>query len=379
MIKNLFFILFVSTLLLANNFENFLNQENQDFSSYKTNLDKEFTAYKKAYDKSLEIYKKEIQAYWPHVEISSPHQFIQYDKDYHTKKSIDFQNETIQIEVIAQNEEEARDKLLSSWNDLMQEDVKSAYAKDQLESKINHELNQNPNIVSEEKIIADVLSPEQQNEFIAVLQQQPLEKKEYQQKTIYTLNVKLPSDALIKKAQLYQQSVNEYAQKSNIDKELVYAIIHSESSFNPMARSHIPAFGLMQIVPKSAGVDTYNFLYGEKRVLNSDYLHNPNNNIKLGSTYLHMLNFKYLNSIKDPQSRLYCSIAAYNTGAGNVARSFTGTNNIVKASHKINAMPPSDVYKHLMKHLPYSETKRYLHNVNERRFVYLKLIESNRL
>lgn len=377
--RNLFFILFASTLLLANNFENFLDQQNQDFNSYKTNLNKEFSAYKKAYDKSLEIYKKEIQAYWPKVEISSPHRFIQYDKNYLTKKSVDFQNETIQMEVIAQNEEEARDKLLSSWNDLMQEDVKSAYAKDQLESKINQELNQNPNIVSEEKIIADVLTPEQQNEFITVLQQQPLEKKAYNHKTIYTLNVKLPNDAIIKKAQLYAQSVDEYALKNNIEKELIYAIIHSESSFNPMARSHVPAFGLMQIVPKSAGVDTYNFLYGEKRVLSSDYLYNPTNNIKLGSTYLHMLNFKYLNSIKDPQSRLYCSIAAYNTGAGNVARSFTGTNNIVKASHKINSMHPSDVYKHLMRHLPYSETKRYLHHVNERRFIYSKLIESHRL
>jgi membrane-bound lytic murein transglycosylase C len=92
-----------------------------------------------------------------------------------------------------------------------------------------------------------------------------------------------------------------------------------------------------------------------------------------------MLNFKYLNSIKDPQSRLYCSIAAYNTGAGNVARSFIGSTNILKASHKINAMDSSDVYKHLMRHLPYNETKRYLQHVNERRFIYSKLIEKNTL
>lgn len=379
MTRILFFILLFCTFLLANNFENFLDKQNQDFTSYKTALEKEFAAYKKAYDKSLEAYKKEIQAYWPKAEISSPHRFIQYDKNYLTKKSVDFENETIEMEVIAQNEEEARTKLISSWNDLMQEDVKSAYKKDQLESKINDELNQSPQIISEEKIIADVLTLEQQNEFISILHHQPLEKKEHNNKTIYTLNLKLPSNAMIKKAQLYSQSVNAYATKNNIDKALVYAIIHSESSFNPMARSHVPAFGLMQIVPKSAGIDTYYFLYGEKRVLNSDYLYNPNNNIKLGTTYLHMLNYKYLNEIKDPQNRLYCSIAAYNTGAGNVARSFTGTNNMTKASHKINTMPSSDVYKHLMRHLPYSETKHYLHNVNERRFIYSKLIENNTL
>jgi membrane-bound lytic murein transglycosylase C len=379
MTKHLFFIFLFSAFMLANNFENFLNQQNQDFNSYKTTLEKEFAVYKKAYDKSLEAYKKEIQTYWPDVTISSAHQFIQYDDEYRSKKLIDFKNEIIQMEVIAQNEEEARDRLLLSWNDLMQEDVKSAYAKDQLESKINEELNQHPTVISQEKIISDVLSPTQQNEFITALKNQPLEKKEHNKKTIYTLNLKLPSNAMIKKAQLYSQHVNDYAIKNRINKELIYAIIHSESSFNPMARSHIPAFGLMQIVPQSAGVDTYHFLYGEKRVLNSDYLYNPINNIKLGSTYLHMLNFKYLNSIKDPQSRLYCSIAAYNTGAGNVARSFIGSNNIARASHKINAMSSSDVYKHLMRHLPYNETKRYLHHVNERRFIYSKLIENNTL
>jgi membrane-bound lytic murein transglycosylase C len=62
-----------------------------------------------------------------------------------------------------------------------------------------------------------------------------------------------------------------------------------------------------------------------------------------------------------------------------VARSFVGSNNIKKASKKINTMTPEEVYKHLMRHLPYNETKHYLQKVNDRRFVYLKLIEDNTL
>lgn len=377
--KNLFFITFLSTFLFADNFENFLTQQKQSFNTYKTTVNEEFKSYKKAYDKGIEEYKKEIKAYWPNIEISSEHQFVQYDKEYQSKKLVDFKNEFIQLEVIANNEQEARDKLLASWNDLMQEDVQEGYKKDQLETKINQELHIQPLVESNEKIIGDVLSSNEQQEFITILQTKPLEKIEHQNRTIYKLNLKLPSNAMVKKAQLYQPTVEEYSQETHIPKELIYAVIHSESSFNPMARSAVPAFGLMQIVPKSAGIDTYHFLYGEKKLLSSNYLYNPTNNIKIGSTYLHILNSKYLSEIENDESRLYCTIAAYNTGAGNVARTFVGSNNVTQASRKINAMTPQNVYKHLMRNLPYMETKDYLHRVNERRFIYLNLIQSNTL
>jgi membrane-bound lytic murein transglycosylase C len=378
--KNLFFMLFISTVFLhANTFQDYLNQQNNAFDSYKSSFEKEFEAYKEAYESSLESYKKEIATLWPHTEISTQHKFVQYDEDYQTKKAVDFEKENIHIEVIAHSEKEARNKIQMALNDLVNEDVKSAYEKDQLEHKINESLKQTPVVESKEKIIGDVLSQQQKDEFIEVAKKEPLEKMQHDNNTIYKLNVKLPSLALIKKAQQFKQSVDVYASKNEINKELVYAVIHSESSFNPMARSHIPAFGLMQIVPQSAGVDTYHFLYGEKKLLSSTYLYNPTNNIKIGATYLHIVYFKYLRHIKDPLSRLYCAIAAYNTGAGNVARSFIGSNNIKKASEKINTLTPDEVYKHLMRNLPYNETKHYLQKVNDRRFVYLKLINDNTL
>jgi len=152
--------------------------------------------------------------------------------------------------------------------------------------------------------------------------------------------------------------------------------MHSESSFNPMARSHIPAFGLMQIVPRSAGVDSYQYLYNKKRILSSSYLYNSENNIKIGSAYLHILYYRYLKKIKNPQSRLYCTIAAYNTGAGNVARTFIGSTNINKAAQTINSMSPDAVLKTLMRKLPYNETKKYLKKVNDRVSAYNKLLKT---
>jgi membrane-bound lytic murein transglycosylase C len=150
----------------------------------------------------------------------------------------------------------------------------------------------------------------------------------------------------------------------------------SDSSFNPMARCYIPAFGLMQIVPRSAGIDAYKYLYKKKKLVSSSYLYSANNNIEMGSAYLHILYFRYLKKIKDPQSRLYCAITAYNTGAGNVAKAFIGNTNIGRAAKTINKKSSDEVYKTLMRKLPYNETKKYLKKVTNRVSVYNKLLKT---
>jgi len=152
--------------------------------------------------------------------------------------------------------------------------------------------------------------------------------------------------------------------------------MHSESSFNPRARSHVPAYGLMQIVPKTAGRDTYKFLYKKDKLVSGNYLYNSTNNIKMGSAYLHILYYRYLKKIKNPDSRLYCTIAAYNTGAGNIAYAFTRTYNMNKAAPLINAMTPKQVYNKLMKDLRFDEPKHYLKKVSSRMAAYHKVYGS---
>ena len=85
---------------------------------------------------------------------------------------------------------------------------------------------------------------------------------------------------------------------------------------------------------------------------------------------MHILYYKYLKTIKNKESRLYCAIAAYNTGAGNVAKAFTGTHNIKRASKIINQLTPQEVYAKLIKNLPYDETKKYLKKVSKRIKMY---------
>ena len=129
----------------------------------------------------------------------------------------------------------------------------------------------------------------------------------------------------------------------------------------------------MQIVPQTAGRDVSEFLLGRPVLFAPSYLYNPENNIKIGTTYVYLLYYKYFKGVKNPESRLYCTIAAYNTGPGNVARALTGTTSLKRAYKVANAMDPDDVYRILLRNLPYRETRDYLRKVSARISVYKNL------
>jgi len=191
-------------------------------------------------------------------------------------------------------------------------------------------------------------------------------------KKVVSYKIKLPNNSLAKRASQYQPIALKESEQWSVNPALVMAIMHSESAFRPDAKSHVPAFGLMQIVPSSAGRDVNKQVRNIDAPMEVDDLYNPPVNVETGTAYLHILNSKYLKSIKDDQSRLYCTIAAYNTGAGNVARAFNSdrSTNIRVAAKKINEMTPDQVYTQLMNNLPYDETKNYLRKVSSRMALY---------
>ncbi len=173
----------------------------------------------------------------------------------------------------------------------------------------------------------------------------------------------VPTPQLPTRARAFEQPVRLYGSRARLEPALVYAIIETESAFNPVARSPVPAYGLMQIVPQSAGQDASEVVFGRPRILAPSYLYDADNNIEIGTVYLELLMTRYLAGIRDPQSRLYCAIAAYNTGHGNVFKAFTGRMRPKAAFERINRMSSEQVYAHLLRHLPYSETRRYLPTV----------------
>lgn len=191
-------------------------------------------------------------------------------------------------------------------------------------------------------------------------------------KKVISYKVKLPENSLKARASKYSALAEKEGKNWEIDAALIMAIMHSESAFRPDAKSHVPAFGLMQVVPTSAGHDVNKQLRNIDAPMKVADLYQPVINVETGTAYLDILNSKYLRKIGNDESRLYCVIAAYNTGAGNVARAFNKdrSTSIGKASKVINEMTPQEVYNQLVANLPYDETKNYLKKVNSRIALY---------
>lgn len=158
--------------------------------------------------------------------------------------------------------------------------------------------------------------------------------------------------------QKYASLVKRYAARFRLPRDLVYAIIKTESDFNPNAINAVPAVGLMQVVPHTAGRDAYVHVHNRQWTPSKSYLFNPKNNIELGTAYLNLLNTRYLAGIRNSKSREHCMVAAYNTGAGNVLKAFHRDRK--RAAAIINAKTPEQVYAHMRSHLPYDETRRYI-------------------
>ena len=154
-----------------------------------------------------------------------------------------------------------------------------------------------------------------------------------------------------------------------MDPALIFAIIYQESRFNPNAVSSAEAYGMMQLVPKSGGLEAYRKARGESVKPTKEYLMDPESNIELGATYLSMLLFDYwTKNINNMPAREYCVISGYNTGPGNVSRAFTGsTGKLTEAQYKANGMNPDELFDYLRINLPYAETRDYLLRVTSAR------------
>ncbi len=167
-----------------------------------------------------------------------------------------------------------------------------------------------------------------------------------------------------KQAEKYRPLVERYAKAYGISPSLVFAIMRTESNFNPFAVSSAPAYGLMQLVPSSGGRDAYKRAKGSNEMPSKQYLFDAQNNIELGVAYLNVLAFNELDEVADPASREYCVISAYNTGPGNVLRTFSGSAKQRDAAlAEINSLTAPAVYNKLRSQLPYAETRQYLQKV----------------
>lgn len=141
----------------------------------------------------------------------------------------------------------------------------------------------------------------------------------------------------------YCDIVEKYATEYGIDKYLVFAVISTESNFNPDAVSDAGAMGLMQLMPDTA------LWIGEKISFQVDVqsLFDPDTNIRLGCAYLSYLFSRFDNNTKKV-------ICAYNGGEGNVREW-------------------ASKYSDNLDYIPYKETRKYLKKVTVRYEIYTEI------
>jgi membrane-bound lytic murein transglycosylase C len=199
------------------------------------------------------------------------------------------------------------------------------------------------------------------NRFAEHLMRTSLHEDDYNGRKRMYVSFRMVEDHDTEQKKRYHTHVLRSSKRFGVDTSLIYAIMEVESSFNPYAMSPVPAYGLMQIVPETAGRDAYPLIHKRKGTPTREYLFVPANNIRMGTAYLHILFRNYLKKIQDRRAREYCVIAGYNTGSGNVLRSFASDRE--QALRRINSMDSSQVYRHLIRNLPYEETRNYLPKV----------------
>lgn len=138
----------------------------------------------------------------------------------------------------------------------------------------------------------------------------------------------------------YENLIIKYSLVYNLDKNLVFAIVKTESNFDNSAVSIADARGLMQLMPSTASWVANEL--GEN--FNETDLFDPETNIKFGCFYL-----KYLFDKFKDESIVIC---AYNAGERIVRQWLDENGNLIE-------------YK-----IDYNETKNYLKKVKIYKKIY---------
>lgn len=136
----------------------------------------------------------------------------------------------------------------------------------------------------------------------------------------------------------YQEEIEKYSQKYNVDPLLIASIIKVESDFDTEAHSSQNAMGLMQLLDSSAKHSAE--IIGEEYY--PDKLKEVDYNLNLGVGY-----FKYLNEY---YNNVDLALAAYNGGIGNIDK--------LIADKKIDKHNPDPTK------IPTKETRQYVIKIN---------------
>jgi len=315
-----------------------------------------------ALDALINSFSGNIEKRWGsrEIKVAGKSNYVKYIDNYLSRSEVDFQKGTIIVETVSPTDPKLHLKNAIITTLLTPDDP----AHVDLFSSKSIKLEGRPFLY--QQVVDQDNKPIQwswrANQFADYLIANKLKVKDVDFKKAYYVEIPLVENQVEIRGYKYADIVRRASRKYDIPEDLIYAIIKTESSFNPYAVSWANAYGLMQVVPKTAGRDVFKLVKKRSGEPSPEYLFNPENNIDAGTAYFYILKNRYLKDVEHPLTLEYTMISAYNGGTGGVLNTFN-RNDRKRAMRDINSLQPNQVFWALTNKHPKAEARRYLEKV----------------
>ncbi|MEZ9355450.1 membrane-bound lytic murein transglycosylase MltC [Vibrio breoganii] len=317
-----------------------------------------------ALDSLISSFTGDIEKKWgkQQVKVAGKSNYVKYIDNYDSRAEVNFSTGKITIETVASNDPKAHLKTAIITTLLTPDDP----AHVDLFSSSNIKLEGEPFLY--QQVVDQEGKPIQwnwrANKFADYLIANKMKTKKVDYKIAHYVEIPMVATHSDVRSYKYADIVRRASQRYDIPEDLIYAIIKTESSFNPYAVSWANAYGLMQVVPKTAGADVFKLVKKKPGIPTPEYLFNPENNIDTGTAYFYILKNRYLKDVNNFLSLEYSMISAYNGGTGGVLNTFD-RNSRSNAMKNLNSLQPNQVYWALTNKHSNAEARRYLEKVTK--------------
>ncbi|KLV05159.1 MULTISPECIES: membrane-bound lytic murein transglycosylase MltC [Photobacterium] len=321
----------------------------------------QFTKDEAALDRLINSFSGQVKRHWGDNDslIASKRQYVKYTDGYQSRAHVDFERGVVIVETVAKTDPTRHLKDAIATTLLTPDDPAGV----DLYSDSAIDLHGKPFLYGQ--ILDQEGKPIEwswrANRFADYLIDAKLQKRSERFHQVYYVEIPMVADHVNQRGYKYASIVRDASRRYGIAEDLIYAIIKTESSFNPYAVSHANAYGLMQVVPNTAGADVFKLVKNKSGKPTPAYLFDPAKNIDTGTAYFYLLKTRYLKAVNDPLSLHYSMISAYNGGTGGVLNTFHRDRQ--RAMNDLNRLQPNQVYWALTNKHPKAEARRYLQKV----------------